>query len=197
MKIAIIGKGNVGKALGGHWTKAGHDLKYGVPEPVEQDEESVVEAVSGAEVVVFAVPYAAYSEEFFAPLDLAGKVVIDAVNPIASDFSELDWKGNHSTAEVVSKFAPSARVVKAFNTVGFNITENPDFGGTSATMLVAGDDVEAKKIVMSLAEECGFSPEDAGALIQARYLEAFAWVWIAMAAKYGHGRDMAFVLHKR
>jgi len=64
-------------------------------------------------------------------------------------------------------------------------------------MLIAGDDESAKAVVMKLAEDLGFVPVGAGPLSQARLLEEMAWLWITMALKYGHGREMALVLSKR
>jgi predicted dinucleotide-binding enzyme len=62
-------------------------------------------------------------------------------------------------------------------------------------MLVAGDDADAKAIVMRLSAETGFSPIDAGGLAMSHWLESFAWLWISLAMK--HGRDIAFRLMLR
>jgi predicted dinucleotide-binding enzyme len=87
--------------------------------------------------------------------------------------------------------------VKCFNTVGFNIMENPDLAGRKASMLYCGDDPEAKDTAKQLASDIGFDPVDAGPLNQASLLEHMSWLWVTMAMKYGHGREMAFILAKR
>jgi predicted dinucleotide-binding enzyme len=102
-----------------------------------------------------------------------------------------------SVSEEIAHLTGSKKVVKCFNTVGFNVMANPNFNGQKASMLYCGDDEVAKDIVDKLAADIGFGPVDAGPLIQAKELENLAWLWISMAIKYGHGRNMAFILNKR
>lgn len=197
MKIAIVGKGNVGSTLGRRWTEAGHAVVFGVRSPQFADEISVADAVRDSDIVVLAVPASALTADLFAPLRLDGKVLVDCTNPIAADFSGVEWDENRSGGQKVARLAPTARVVKAFNTVGYNVMADPRFGGRAATLLIAGDDVEAKSQVARLASDIGFAPDDAGPLSQSRYLEAFAWLWISMALKQGQGREIVFQLLKR
>lgn len=201
MKIAVIGAGNVGGTLGKRWQGLGHSVVFGVRNPGDAKlgpgyEVSTPEkAVEDAEVVLFALPYTALLSAAKA-LNLEGKILVDCTNPIAADFNGLS-PIQTSAAEELAAATGSKQVVKAFNTVGFNIMENPDFNGRKSTMLVAGDDATAKSKVSVLAAELGFDPVDAGPLHQARYMEALAWLWISMAIKYGHGRDIVFNLEKR
>src|SRR5262245_14752837 len=83
MRIAVIGAGNIGRTLGGKWTAARHDVVYGVRRPGEPATASVADAVSGADVVVLAVPGGA-AKDVIASLGggLAGKVVVDATNDV-------------------------------------------------------------------------------------------------------------------
>ncbi|MBL8069352.1 MAG: NAD(P)-binding domain-containing protein [Armatimonadetes bacterium] len=197
MKIGVIGRGNVGNTLGGRFAEAGYQVMYGVKSPVQGDEQSVEVVAQWADMIVLSVPATAITAEFFRGEGWQGKIVVDATNPIAPGFDGLDWGDEHSWGERVARLLPDSHVVKAFNTVGFNVMENPKFGGKSATMLVAGDDAESKRLVIEAAAAIGFSPEDAGPLTQARWLEAFAWLWISMAVKFGHGREMAFLFARR
>lgn len=195
MRIAVIGKGNVGGTLGKRWLQAGHQVVFGSRSPKESDELLVADAVATAEVVVLAVPYSGLVETARS-LDLGDKVLIDCTNPITPDFSGVSAAGG-SAAEELAKQTGSNRVVKCFNTVGFNIMAKPDFGGRGATMLYCGDDPEAKDTAAQLATDIGFSPIDAGPLLQARWLESLAWLWISMALKFGHGTETAFFYEKR
>lgn len=198
MKIAIIGKGNVGGALGAGWRRAGHQVIYGVRQPGDHPDELLVdEAAASADAVVLATPWSAVASVLETCGDLSGKILVDCTNPIRSDFEGLTLGVDDSGGETVARLAPRAKVVKAFNTVGFNIMEQPAFQRGPAAMLVAGDDADAKQVVMNLAEDLGFEAADAGPLTQSRGLEAMAWLWIAMAMKYGYGRDFAFGLLKR
>lgn len=197
MNIAVIGRGNVGGTLGSGWAAKGHHVVYGVNNPEKPEEATNTDAVNQSEVVVVAIPAKAVNADFFNGLDLQGKTMIDATNPINAQFDGLDTSITPSQAETVARLAPKAKVVKAFNTVGFNVMANPDFNGVKASMLIASDHDDAKQTAMTLATDLGFDPVDAGPLHQAAELEALAWLWISMAVKFGHGREMAFVLHKR
>ncbi|HVT11401.1 MAG TPA: NADPH-dependent F420 reductase [Fimbriimonadaceae bacterium] len=206
MKIGIIGAGNVGRTLGSRWLEAGHSIRYGVRDAGSGKYAdlfgpdvfwgSPLEAAEYSEVVVLATPWQV-TLDVVRDIGVAGKIVLDCVNAINTDFTGLELKRTDSVSERIATVAPEARVVKIFNTVGYNIMANPDFDGQPATMLYCGDDVEAKATASRLAADIGFDPVDAGPLVQARYLEAFAWLWISMALKEGHGRDMAFRLMKR
>lgn len=126
--------------------------------------------------------------------DVAGKIVIDCVNPISPEM-ELVMGCTTSAGETVAKLAKGAKVVKAFNTTGFHNMKNPSFNSTKLTMLYAGDDESAKKIVGQLISDIGFDPVDAGPLKMARYLEPLAMLWINLFL--GMKQDIAFQLIKR
>ena len=208
MRIAIIGVGNVGGNLGRLWAASGHEISFGVRDPQADKVQvllkesgptasarSVADAVSSAEVVVLAVPWYV-AEEVVRGTDLRGKILVDATNPIAPG---LELATDHTTcgAELVARWAPDARVVKAFNTIGADNLADPTFGDQHATMFVCGDEPEAKRIVESLSEELGFEAVDAGPLTNARLLEPMAMLWIRLALAEGFGRDIAFKLLRR
>lgn len=198
MRIAAIGAGNVGRALGSAWTRAGHEVRYGVrkPDAARADESGVGEAAGFGQVVVLATPWAAVPDALSACGDLSGKVLVDCTNPLLADLSGLELGTTTSGGEVVAALAPGARVVKAFNTIGANIMAHPVFDGENLTLLFCGDDAEAKAVVRELAADCGFVPVDAGGLRQARLLEPMALLWISLAMR-GHGREIGFQLLKR
>jgi hypothetical protein len=157
----------------------------------------VAEAARFGEVIVLTTPWPQTQAAIQAAGDLRRTIVLDATNPIAADFSWLEIGHTTSGGEQVASWAPGARVVKIFNTVGFNVMADPRFGDRAAAMLHCGDDAEAKRVAARLAADLGFDPVDAGPLVQARLLEAMAWLWITMAVKHGHGREMAFTLLRR
>lgn len=64
-----------------------------------------------------------------------------------------------SGGELVAKWATGAKVVKAFNTLGCNVYENPQFGAQKADLYICGDS-EGKKIVSKIAEDIGFDVVD-------------------------------------
>lgn len=197
MKIGILGAGNVGKTLGERWKSVGHEVTYGVRTPGTPGTATVAQAAREADVIVLAVPWGAVRDAIAEAGDLEGKILIDATNPIREDFSGLEIGTNDSAGEFVARLAPKASVVKAFNTIGFNVMADPAFGQVAASLLIAGNSEEAKRVVAALASELGFTPEDSGPIEQSRGLEALAWLWISMAMKHGQGREIAFVLHRR
>jgi predicted dinucleotide-binding enzyme len=125
---------------------------------------------------------------------LAGKVVIDATNPLKPDLTGLSLTGDVSGAELLQQGAPSAMLFKAFN---IGNMRNPVYPQGRAVMFVAGPDGEGKLTVMQLVTDVGFDAVDAGDLTQARLLEPLAMLWIKLAFAKGFGVDCAFVLARR
>ena len=210
MKIGIIGAGNIGGTLGRAWAAKGHEVVFGVRDPRGPKVQELVKATAGTaraatpaeaaahgEVVLLATPWAAAQAALRGAGDLTGKILVDATNPLRPDLSGLTLGHTTSAAEEVARWAPGAKVVKAFNTIGAQHMANPRFGTQSASMLICGDDAAAKKAVLALAEVLGFDPVDAGPLTQARLLEPLAMLWISLAYAYGHGPDIAFKLLRR
>ncbi len=76
---------------------------------------------------------------------------------------------------MIQALAPEARVVKAWNYMYSGVLRrSPDFDGTTPTVLIAGDDHQAKRTVAGLVFDIGYEPADAGPLSSARYLEPLA-----------------------
>ena len=127
---------------------------------------------------------------------MAGKVVVERPIRLTADFL-LAVGHNNSAGETVARRAPGARVVKAFNTTGFNNMADSRYTGGKLAMMVAGDDAEAKKFVLALASDLGFDAIDAGPLSMSRYLEPMAMVWIKLAIAQKMGRDFGFAILRR
>jgi 8-hydroxy-5-deazaflavin:NADPH oxidoreductase len=200
MKVAIIGAGNVGKALGGSLTRAGHDVTFTATHPEHAAEAasaigarsagSSAEAVSGADLVILAVPATSLPDVASEIADGArGKVVVDVSNRPTPD---PEGAGT-SIAEELQQQLPNSQVVKAFNTLFATRQANPLIGGIAADGYVAGNDPEAKRIVLEAVESVGLTPVDAGALAAARTLEGMAWLNISRNMAGGTWQD-AFVL---
>jgi 8-hydroxy-5-deazaflavin:NADPH oxidoreductase len=207
MKIAILGTGSVGSALGTHWAQKGHQIAYGSRHPDSAEAAALVqetgkdaraatigEAASAAEVVVLATPWDATRHVLQQAGDLDGKVLIDCTNRLGSRSPAGEGK---SGGEMVAGWAPGARVVKAFNNTGAGNMADPAYGDSAASMFICGDDDEARALVTGLARDLGFEVVDAGGLEAARHLEALAEFWVYLAYRQGLGQDIAFKLLKR
>jgi len=210
VKIAIIGTGSVGSVLGRRWSQAGHSVAFGSRRP---DSEKVLEllercapgtkavvakeAIADADVIVLAVPWPAARQTLAELGDLGGRVLVDCSNPLTADFSGIELGHSTSAAEEIALWAPSARVVKAFNSASIKVMNDPQFGDYRATMFYCGDDPAAKDLVKQLVAVLDFDPADAGPLASARYLEPLAMLYIHLAFKQGWGSNCAFKILKR
>ena len=181
MKIAIIGAGNVGKALASSATKAGHSVTVAASDPDHaeaaakanncQAADSSTDAVKDAELVVLAVPASKVDEVVDSLIpELDGKVIIDVTNRFDEHDPAATLDGT-SVAEHIQKKAPKAHVVKAFNYAFAAKMADPQVDGTKLDAYVAGDDQHAKQKALDFAESIGFRPVDAGPLGMARALE--------------------------
>jgi predicted dinucleotide-binding enzyme len=210
LNIGIIGSGHVGGALGKRWAEKGHAVTFSSRHPTSEEMTKLVsesgknaraatveEAARVNDVLVLATPWPNTKDALEKAGNLIGKVLLDATNPLLPRLEGLELGTTISGGEQVSEWSGGARVVKAFNTIGFNIMANPEFGGSRAVLFYCGDDAEAKAITGQLAGELGFDPIDAGPLKQARVLEPFALLWISLAYVAGHGREIAFQFMKR
>ena len=204
MRIAIIGAGNVGGGLAGAATTAGHEVVLSASNPAHAQQaatrtrataaKSNAEAVEGADLVVFAVPggsVAGIAAELAEVL--AGKVVVDATNPLNDTYTDLTTAGV-SSAELLQQLLPGTTVVKSLNTVFASRYANPTESGEPIVALIAGDDADAKATVARLVESIGFRSMDAGGLRMARSLEEIAFLNISLNAGNGWTWQSAFQL---
>ncbi len=190
MKIAIIGKGNVGTALHAGLSLAGHETKFGHRDP----KEPVSEAAKWGEVIILAVPHENANNAIEAIEKFVdGKIVIDVMNAISSRM-DLGISCTTSSAEETQKKLPKAHVVKAFNTVFAQNQSTAKLGGEQLTAFLAGDAPKAKQTVAKLTKDIGFDPVDCGPLKAARYLEAMAIMIINLAYTYGMGNKIGYRL---
>jgi 8-hydroxy-5-deazaflavin:NADPH oxidoreductase len=214
MKIAIIGNGHVGTKLSVLLHSGGHDVVVGTrhaapqrsqsqsahqPLPGQIPIASIHVAASAADVVIFAIPYLAYAD-VLPPLQttLNAKVVVDASNPLNTDWSPIHVGPQSSAGEQVALLLPSSQVVKAFNMVfaDIMIPEKLRRGDQRATVFVASNFATATATVIQLAGDAGFAPVDAGPLQNARYLESMAHLNISLAVAGKGGTDAAFIYHR-
>lgn len=189
--ISIIGTGKMGSAIADVSARAGANIQIirrragagSSPERADAEYGVMGDGLTG-ELVVLAVPYEAVADVLAHYRDqLRGRVVIDISNPIDfTTFDELLVPPDSSAAAEMARDIPGAAVVKAFN-VNFGDTLATGTNGTTrTTVLLAGDDAEAKIAVIALVEAAGLRAVDAGPLSRARELEALGFLQIVLAA---------------
>lgn len=199
-KIAVIGTGNVGSALGPEFAALGHTIVYGSRTPNEQDVKDLVaktghgatattqpEAVKGADIVLLAVPGNLAVQITQSLGDLSGKIIIDPTNRV--NRSSPDGYANHdvpggSNAELIQAAAPGAKVVKAFNTLNWTKMVDPASSGGPVSIPIVGDDAAARATVAELIKGMGLEPVDLGPLRFANTLEEMLVIW-ANARSHG------------
>jgi NADPH-dependent F420 reductase len=204
MKIAIVGTGNVGRALGSSLTKAGHDVTLTARDAEKTRAvaseigaaaaETPAQAARTADVVILAVPFTALDDVATEiERDVRGKVVIDPSNPLKADYSGPAIPDG-SAAERLAAALPDAHVSKAFNTLFGSVQADPDLHGTTVDGLFAADDGPARNVVGDLSRSIGLRPVHVGQLSAARELEALAWLNIRLQMLAGGDWRSAFVL---
>lgn len=205
MRIAIIGAGNVGSAIARGLEGKGHHVTLGVRDPAAAGVAALAAetgaavalpaaAAAQAEVVLLALPWSVAEGAVKALGDLAGKTVVDCMNPLGMENGALGLTIGHRTSggEVVAGWLPRAHVVKSLNQVGAEIMARNDHLPHRPVMFMAGDEAAAKAQVARLLTDLGFAPHDAGDITRSRLLEPFAMVWINQALFRGKGRAWAF-----
>ena len=173
--VTVIGTGNMGQAIAGLVIKGGNTAE--VIAHADTDK-----AVTG-DIVVLAVPHAAVAEIISARKDqLAGKVVVDITNPLDFATFSLTVPADSSAAAQIAEALPDSKVVKAFNTNFGPTLAAGTVGGQTTTVVLAGDDAEAKAALVAVVAAAGLKTVDAGPLARARELEALAYLQIGLAA---------------
>jgi predicted dinucleotide-binding enzyme len=194
MKVGIIGSGVVAETLASGFLKHGHQVLLGT-RSVDKLADwagshpsgrvgSMAEAATFGELVVLAVKgrVALDALRLAGESNLAGKVVIDATNPIDDQppqngllrfFTSLD----ESLMERLQRACPKARLVKAFNSVGNNLMVNPELSGGRPSMFICGNDDAAKQQVRNILDQFGWDTEDMGGVESARAIEPLCILW--------------------
>jgi 8-hydroxy-5-deazaflavin:NADPH oxidoreductase len=175
-RVSIIGTGNMGQAIAAVAGKGGNSVElFGSSDTDRQ--------VTG-DVVVLAVPYPAVADVLASRGEsLAGKVVVDITNPLDfTTFDSLTVPSDSSAAAEIAAALPRSRVLKAFNTTFAATLAAGAVGPLPTTVLIAGDDADAKSLLAGIVTAGGLRAEDAGSLRRARELEALGFLQLTLAA---------------
>ncbi len=201
MKLALIGAGNVGGALARRLVALGHQVTVLSRDPASPKLQPLLQASPGltartlaegvgdADVVLLAVPFAAAASTLQALGELGGRIVVDCTNPVGPGLQH-GLASREAGTEQLQRAAPSARLVKAFTVYGWeNFADSsfPGHGDLRPVMPIAGDDVDARRVVAGLCEQLGFAPLDCGPAAAALHLEHMTLLWIQLARVGGLG----------
>ena len=198
MRIAILGSGNMGGAIGQLFSSAGHFVTYSFsrdPKKLERLAKSSgpraraaspADAVRGSDVVVLTVLWQHVPRVLRSAGSLRGKVLIDCTNPLTPSDDALAVGHRTSGAEIIARRARGAHVVKAFNATPAELLRaGVEVLPEQPAVCYCGDDIRAKRITARLIRQLGFEPVDCGALQSARYLEPLAMLVGELAYNQG------------
>ena len=182
MRIAVLGTGKVGSALGRRLSLADHTVTYGSRTPTGGDTVSQADAVQDADVVVIALPGTAVlpTLESIGADVLSDRVLLDVSAAFTPEGNIVH--PHDSIAEQLQERFPRARVVKTLNTMNYAVMVNPFAGLDRATVFVSGDDATAKNTVSSLLTDLGWTDKsilDLGGVATARATEHAAPLFFA------------------
>lgn len=201
MKIGVLGSGDVGKSFARAFSTLGHPVKIGSRTPEKLNDfakemgnrvtpSTFEETARFGELIALATLGTATEEalKLAGAKSFGGKVVIDATNPL--EFGpggppRLFVGHTDSLGERVQRWLPSARVVKAFNTVGNGLFFKPKFSGGPPTMFLCGNDAAAKKEVSQICNAFGWDVIDIGGIDGSRYLEPMCMTWVLHGIRSG------------
>ncbi len=193
-KIGILGSGSVGKVLASGFLGHGYEVVIGTRDTTKLDEwkeknpgakvGSFADAAAFGDIIVLAVKGLVAKDALLlaGKKNIAGKVIMDATNPIAatppvngvlSFFSRLDG----SLMEDLQAYFPTSSFVKVFNSVGSARMVNPEYGGIRPSMFICGNDDKAKIEVKRILDIFGWETEDMGNVEAARAIEPLCMLW--------------------
>jgi predicted dinucleotide-binding enzyme len=200
MKVGILGRGDVAKALANGFVQTGHSVRIGTR--ATGDAEllawakgigpklsigSFTEAARFGEIAVLATRGSAVAEVVRSAggSHFDGKVLIDVTNPLVMHEDgpptlAVGWSS--SAGEQLQAMLPKARVVKAFNIVGNPTMFRPKLAGGPPDMVICGNDAAAKSTVGGILAEFGWpAPIDIGGIEGSREMESLCILWVKAA----------------
>lgn len=208
--VAIIGTGRMGGAIGPRFAETGHKVIYGSRNPASKKVKALVtqtghgaradtsaKAIAEADIIVLALLWSATEDLIKENVDkLDGKIIFDITNATLKAL-QPDREGavDSSAGALIQAWAPNAKVVKAFNTVGYHVVADPEHAGGPVTVPLVGNDQAAVEHVSEIVQAMGFQTIILGGIEQAHVLEGMATLYFV---PYGSGRfDEAFEYYFR
>jgi 8-hydroxy-5-deazaflavin:NADPH oxidoreductase len=177
MKLSILGSGRVAYSVARRAIAAGHEIVIGSSNPSKIDREKWLElpsvkftSISEAgldDVVLLAVPWEHVDHILEQIPTWDRRILIDATNPFVGTPLRLLDLGGQNASLLISKKAPGAEVVKAFNSIKMEIFDlGPKVKNGTRILFVSGDERRAKELVIDFIESLGFKTIDLGGLAE-------------------------------
>lgn len=201
MQVAIIGNGKMAKGIATRFISGGHSVSIHAKDQskgsalvdeikkVNSSADISVAALGSetADIVILATPYAATQDIAKNYDGFDGKTVVDITNPVDFDTFQLIPQPGQSGAQEIAKLIPNAKVVKAFNINFSGPLEAGEVDGKELDVFIAGDDQDSKTKLSEIIKTSGMRPIDVGPLANARHLEGFGLIHMAVQDQIGTG----------
>ena len=197
VEITVIGTGNIGATLARHWSAAGHRLHLGSRDPDDRGAGELATEVSAS----LGTPAAAVARGEVVALAIPGSAVATTVGELAGELAtktivvpanQMGARGSNIAGDV-HELVPTAGVVRAFNTLPFELIAAGTLDGEQLDMFYAASE-DADGLAAELISACGLRPIRVGGIEQAPLLDELFALWAALAFGGGRGRGIAFAL---
>lgn len=188
--VAIIGLGNIGKAIATNLVKGNHSVILASRDNEKTKSlaeqlgnlattKEIADAIKEAEVIIPAIYFNAL-KDFFQTFskELDGKIIIDVSNLIAPDgnggFKKIIG-ANESAGKILSDLIPkNAKLIKAFGTLGAGSLLNSAFNEPDKKVLFyTSDSTNSNQQIEELITSSGFVPFNIGGIDQSIKIEVF------------------------
>jgi len=190
--IAVIGTGDLGDSFGPRLAELGYIIVYGSRNPDSEKVRALVattgngataatqeDAAKRGDIVFLAVPWPAMESVAQSLGNLDNKIIIDVSDPwTQGDDGYPELIVEPSSAEMIQKWNPGAKVVKGLGTMSSSIIDDPMSAGGPVTIPLASDHRAAKERVAQITAELGLDPVDFGPLRMARFVEALQLIYM-------------------
>lgn len=198
LNFGILGSGRMAVRLADLAAKSGHNVILGSRDPARA--RGIADALGGsvsggsyqeavaADIVMPSIFIRDGAMDILAPFKdaVAGKIVVDILNPFNDTYSDFILPWDTSAAEELQKLWPGARIVSTFKWPFWEAFENAEFEGGPMDVIYTGDDHDAKAAVLKLFSASPWRFLDGGGLAQARFTERMTLFCGQLAAKYGY-----------
>lgn len=200
MKITTIGSGHIGGTLGKLWASKGHKIMFSSRNP---QSEQILTLVKDAgtnsqagtveqgfifgDVIILAIPPDDVEKVLVEAGDLHRKILINCTNRFDDKSSDAE----------VNRLAKNAQVVRAFNSLPWEVLLNPKFGSVNVSMFISGKDTGAKDVVMQLCHDIGIDPIDVGDSENSAQIEiAMGLLWKVLSPQFGRNFGLRILRHE-
>lgn len=197
--VGILGTGRMAVRIADQLVRNGHEVILGSRTPARARKianDLAPRAITAGSYALameapFVLPAAFIRDGLFDLLQqhreqLAGKIVIDILNPFNDDYSDYILPWDTSAGEELAKLLPDSKVVGIFKNVFWETFGHPQFDEGVSDVYVLGDDPGAKQAVTTLFAQSPFRFLDGGGTRNSRVVERMTLFASELSRRYAY-----------